>query len=81
MRSPVGICPTVSKRCDDPAGPPGLRGIRCGNLPELAGVESSSLIAAVSGGLFEIYFTVGLIVRGFATQPAGTRAASASASA
>ena len=49
-----------------------------GCILELSGITGAGLIGAIPGGLFELFFAVWLIVRGFSFSPATTSAASAS---
>jgi len=50
----------------------GYAAFAVGSLLELAGVAGAGLIAAVPGGLFEIFLAVWLIARGFNTHRAST---------
>lgn len=55
----------------------GYASFAAGSLLELAGVAGAGLIAAAPGGLFEIFFAVWLLVRGFGssvTAPVAARA-------
>ena len=59
----------------------GYAAFAAGSLLELAGVTGAGIIGAISGGLFEIFFALWLIVRGFTWQPARARAVGGSAEA
>lgn len=58
----------------------GYAAFAAGSLIELAGFTGAGLIGAMPGGIFEIFFAVWLIVRGFTRQPAPPRTVSASQS-
>ena len=46
---------------------------------ELAGVAGAGIVSAIPGGLFELFFGVWLIVRGFSSTVASSTVAAATA--